>query len=376
MAQQQSQQSGDDSMAPVWLTLLLFFMLFIIWYTAHEWIVHAIFTVTLFQAKLVALVLGPHTLADEISFMQTIDPAAVDWDLLMDTMGRVGAYTRYPLSLCVVLAAIVLYRSDVTAKYHRVHDMKSLRAQEQANWPCIMPVVKQDLAKVDINSGPWSMALSPLEFSRKFNLLRKEDPLLDGVKKQDEMTAAIRHVDAKRIFTLQLGPLWEGFEACSLPARALAAVFMARINRDRQAASMILDALDKSTVAGKPDYTVAFTTLKKYQNTPLVQEIVQGHAYVLTVMASLLHASRDDGVVPSAEFLWLKPIDRRLWYMLNCVGRQTPFVEVGGPFAHWRAEQVMGCSALTPMVDEAIKALEIAVKEVKLSTKELMELKP
>ena len=79
---------------------------------------------------------------------------------------------------------------------------------------------------------------------------------------------------------------------------------------------------------------------------------------------------------PSAEFLWLKPIDRRLWYMLNCIGRQTPYPEVGGPFAHWRAEQVMGRPSLTPMIDEAIKALEGAIREVKLTPKELQELKP
>ena len=366
-------------MGPIWIGALLLFIIFLVWYFQHTWIVRAVFAITLFQAKLVELFfsfLDIQVLNDEIRYMQTVDPGSVSAGLLFEMVGRVGAYTRYPFCLTIVILAIVLYRSDVTASYCHAHDMKSLRAQEQANWPCIMPVVKQDLAKADINKGPWAMALSPLEFSRKFHLLRKEDPLLDGVNKNNEMTAGIRRVDAKRIFTMQLGPSWQGFEACSLPARTLAAVFMARINRDRQSATLILEAMDKSTVAGRPDYSVALPILKKYQNTPLVQEIVQKHAYVLTVMASLLQTSRDDGVVPSAEFLWLKPIDRRLWYMLNCVGRQTPFVEVSGPFAHWRAEQVMGRAALTPMVDEAIRALEIAVKEVKLSAKELQELKP
>ena len=91
-------------------------------------------------------------------------------------------------------------------------------------------------------------------------------------------------------------------------------------------------------------------------------------------MASLIEKARQDGVVPSSEFLWLKPIDRRLWYMMNCVGRQTPFSEISGAFAHWKAEKVMGRRSLTPMIDEAIKALELAIKEVKLSPKELQEL--
>ena len=60
--------------------------------------------------------------------------------------------------------------------------------------------------------------------------------------------------------------------------------------------------------------------------------------------------------------------------MLNSIGRQTPFSEVGGAFAHWKAEKAMGRRSVVPMVDEAVKALEDAVKEVKLSTKELEEL--
>ncbi|KTC86360.1 IcmP protein [Legionella brunensis] len=151
---------------------------------------------------------------------------------------------------------------------------------------------------------------------------------------------------------------------------------MARMNRDRGAASGILESIDKSYSGGKIDFSAAKAVLRKYQGAENVQEILAKHAYLLTVMASLLEAAREDGVVPSSEFLWLKPIDRRLWYMLNCVGRQTPFAEVAGPFAHWRAEKVMGRRSLVPMIDEAIKALEIAVKEVKLTPKELQELEP
>ena len=116
--------------------------------------------------------------------------------------------------------------------------------------------------------------------------------------------------------------------------------------------------------------------IKKYQNSEIVQEIVAKHAYLLTVMASLIQAARDDGVVPSSEFLWLKPVDRRLWYMLNCVGRQTPYAEVAGPFGHWRAEKEMGRPSLVPMIDEAIKALEIAIKEIKLTPRQIQELEP
>jgi intracellular multiplication protein IcmP len=288
----------------------------------------------------------------------------------------VGEYMRYPVIGVLVILGVLLYTSSVSLKYRKTHDMNTLRAQERINWPAIMPVIKEDLVKQDVDTGPWAMALTPMEFARKYHLLRKDDVLLDNPMPGQEMTAGVRRGDAKRVFTMQLGPYWEGFSHCPPHTAALAAVFIARINRDRDAAAAILEAIDKSYPSGKLNYSISKSVIKKYENSELVQEIVSKHAYVLTVMASLLAAARDDGVVPSSEFLWLKPVDRRLWYMLNCVGRQTPFSEIAGPFAHWRAENVMGRRSLLPMIDEAIKALEIAIKEIKLTPKQMEELEP
>jgi intracellular multiplication protein IcmP len=379
MAQQPQQQGGgsnDNSMAPVWITILLFLTLFFIWKMAHQHIVSFIFYLNILQAKLITVFISNPHLNNNIYLMQTIDPATVDWNQFVELTRSVGNYIRYPIIVILIFLAIFLYRSNVTLKFRRAHNMKTLRSQEQHNWLAIMPIIKEDLVNIDINKGPWAMALSPMEFARKYKLLKKDDALLDNPVPGQEMTAGIRKGDAKRVFTLQLGPYWDGFSRCPPHVWALAAIFIARMNRDRSSASSILESLDKSYAKGKIDFSVAKATLKKYQHSENVQEILHKHAYLLTVMASLLEAAREDGVVPTSEFLWLKPLDRRLWYMLNCVGRQTSYVEVGGPFAHWRAEKVMGRKSLVPMIDEAIKALEVAIKEVKLLPKELQELEP
>lgn len=377
MAQQQQQASGsDNSMAPVWIMVLLFITVFLLWKMGHQHIVNFVFLINIWQAKLVNLFINNQVLANKIYLMQTLDPNTVDWNQLVEMTRDVGDFMRYPVVVALVLLAIILYNSNITLKFRKSHDMKSLRAQEQFNWPAIMPIVKEDLVSQDVNVGPWAMALTPLEFARKYQLLKKDDALLDNPVAGQEMTAGIRRGDAKRVFTMQLGPYWDGFEHCSPQAYALAAVFIARMNRDRDAANSILHVLDKTFVNGKPDFSVAKPIMKKYQNTEIVQEIVQKHAYMLTVMASLLEAARDDGVVPSSEFLWLKPVDRRLWYMLNCIGRQTPYSEVAGPFAHWRAENEMGRRSLVPMIDEAIRALEVAIKEIKLTPRQMGELEP
>ena len=59
----------------------------------------------------------------------------------------------------------------------------------------------------------------------------------------------------------------------------MAAVFIARMNRDRASANLILKLLDKTCTAGKPDFSVARAVLKKHQNTEIVQEVLAKHAY-------------------------------------------------------------------------------------------------
>jgi intracellular multiplication protein IcmP len=374
--QQQQQQSGDHSLAPVWITLLVVFSLYIIWQSAHQYIVAFVFYLNLVQAVLVEVFVQDEKLDTYIYIMQTIDPRSVDIKQLLEFTEYVGSFVRYPVICALILLSGFLYRSDLTIKYKRIHNMQTLRDQEQGNWPAIAPVVKENIVDMDISVGPWAMALSPMEFARKYNLLKQNDLLLDTVNPGQEMTAGLRRGDAKRIFTLQLGTAWSGFQNTPFHVQALAAVFMARMNRDKHAAEEILFALDMSFSSGKLEAPTALSVLKKYSSTEIVREVIEKHAYLLTVMAALLAESRSDGVVPSAEFLWLKVTDRRLWYMLNCVGRQTPYAEVGGPFAHWRAEKALGRRSRSPMVDEAIKALEVALKEIKLTPKELARLEP
>lgn len=376
MAAQQQQQGSDSGMGPIWVIALVFLSGLALWYVGHQYIVSIVFQINLFQARIAQLILNTPILQNEINIMQTIDPATVNWNQLVLLTTSVGEYTRYPVIVMLLIIAFILYKSDITLNFRKAHNMSSLSAQEQTNWPAIMPVIGKDLVDMDINEGPWAMALSPMEFARKYNLLKKDDVLLDKSKPGEEMTAGIRKGDAKRVFTLQLGAYWEGFEHCPPHARVLAATCMARLNRDRDSAKMILETMDKGSLTGKMDYGVANSVINKYKNADNVRLILSKHAYLLTVMASLLKGARDDGVFSSSEFLWLKTVDRRLWYMLNCVGRQTPFAEVAGAFAHWKAELVMGRGVKVPMIDEAIKALEIAIKEVKLSPEEMRELKP
>lgn len=278
----------------------------------------------------------------------------------------VGEWLRYPFVVLMVILAFVVYFGNSVRVYKRIYNMKEFANLEKANWPQITPVTGLNLLKVDIDTGPWAMAMTPIQFCKRHRLLEEVRPLRrEGMNRRDwdKIEVVLKKGEATKVFALQLGPVWPGTKRLPPHVKALFAVFAARLNADSAEAARLLAQFSASST-GKMNFSGVDALLAKHENTKLVQKIVASHAYVTTVMASMLVGAREDGVQASADFLWLKPLDRRLWYTLNTVGRQTPFPEVAGIFAHWVAEKQAGQKLLVPIVEEATKALEIALKEV------------
>lgn len=365
-AQQQQQgggQGNDQSLALMWIFALFFITAALIWIYFHEPIVAFVFKVKLYQAQLVYYF--TERLGTTINIIQTTAPAQVTLDGMKAVSTIVGNYMRYPIMVLLGILAVILYASDVTLKFRKTYTMKRLLSQEKGNWPQIVPVTKLNLVEEDIDNGPWAMSVPPMEFAKKHNLLKTTDlEYIQGAARRPVPVAALRRGRAKRVFILQLGVAWEGFEKLPPHRLALMAIFAARANSDRDVAAQKLAQIAISTEKGKLNFSGCKSLLKKYYNTEKVQRVVQRHAYVLPMMASLIQEARRDGVLACADFLWLKPIDRPLWYMLNSIGRQTPFVEVSGVFAHWLVEKEMGRPLKIPMVDEAVKALELSIREI------------
>lgn len=250
-------------------------------------------------------------------------------------------------------------------RFRKAHSMKTLALQESENWPQITPIIGLDLVSEDIQAGPWAMAMNPIQFCRKYQLVDVErlPDTRTPWKLSDNFSAKIRKQAAQRVFANQMGQLWEGLHRLPKYTRALFAVFAARMNHDTVPARTLLWQLAATAGKGEVDYTGTQALLKKHYKSKAVQRCLQGHAYVYTLMATMLTLARTDGVQATCDFLWLKPIDRRLWYVLSCVGRQTVFSEVAGPFAHWIAEKQLGRPLNVPMIDQAVAGLEKALTQ-------------
>ena len=285
------------------------------------------------------------------------DPNSVDFQLLNTISNEVGQYLVFPSIVVGVLAGMHLLFFKAGVNFREKYSMQSLRQKESINWPEIMPVLRTDLIKAKIDDPPWGMSLQPLNFAKKYDLLKRvvidHKPRVQLIKER-----------AYGVFANQLGRRWSSLQNLKPHELALFAVCIARIGGDAVGARNYLQQMSSSSLSGKPNLTGAYQLMKKHVSHKAVSRAISPHAYVLTALASLIQVARLSGVLATAEFLWLKTVDRRMWYMLSSVGRQTPFPEVSGAFAHWIVEKRLRRPLKAPMVMQAVEALDVAISDI------------
>lgn len=362
---QQQQGGGDNSMGFFWIIIGIFIAVLLLWHYQRAPIVNFIFGIK--SAEL--YIIGFFTKSAE-PIRQVIartDASQIEFSQVITICKEVGRYLSVPCAIFLLLLAGILYKTGVNNRFRKTHNMTSLAKQERQRWPYITPILHLDLLKQPIDEGPWAMALTPMSFAKKYKLLieHKEAVGTSGLQKDIKIVVNLNRGKANRIFANQLGRPWMGPTKLRPHSRALFAIFAAKFKGDRDPANALLRTIAISTADGKtPSFVGADNLLKKYLHDKQIEKICAAHAYELTAMASMLEAARGDGVIATAEFLWLKPIDRTLWYMLNTVGRQTAPAEVGGVMAHWLAERAIGKALVIPMIEEASIALDAALKDI------------
>lgn len=365
---------SDNSAGILWSVAAIFAAIGGIWFAFKDYIILFYLSMKGYELQFLTYLSQYLTFLDPakldqarraITYAKT-NPNSITFPDLATIGASVGDWLRFPFFILLLVLAVVVYFSNTTRVFRRSYNMLDLAKLEKDNWPQITPIVNLDLIKEDIDKGPWAMALSPMQFCKRHKLLDEFKPeRRAGMARKDwdKIDVVLKRGEAHKLFSLQLGPMWQGVDQLPDYMRALFAVFAARIGADTKAAEKIIRQIS-ATSSGKMNFDGVDALLSKHINHKEVQRIMQAHAYVLTIMSAMLEGARADGVQASADFLWVKPKDRRLWYTLNTVGRQTPFVEVGGVFAHWVAEKEAAHRLVVPMVDEAVNALDIALKEI------------
>lgn len=370
------QQPGDQISSFFWIICLFAGAILLTWWLKRDWIVVPVFQLRIYESYLLEFFAKgwlefthlapwlhlPQPNIKEISnirnYMVSEPVSSVRFPVFAYINEQLGDWTRFPAMAILAFLSIFVYFRHTSHRFQKEYSMDQLRKQESQNWPQITPVLSLDLLKEDLDIGPWAMAQVPLDFCKQ------HDMLLIGEGEDSKMVWKLKAEPAHRVFSLQLGAPWRGVQALPIHTKALMVIFIARALRQRDVASRFLKQIASSAGHGKLDFSGVDEQLQLYHDAKPLKWLESRHAYVGTLIASLLEMARIDGVLASAEFLWLKPVDRRMWYMLNSVGRQTAVVEVAGLFAHWHAEKKLKRSLKNPMVKEAVNALDEEVQKI------------
>lgn len=367
----QQGQSGSGSMDILWITAFFVLIFAYLWYVHYDAIVKVIYYVKISELWLVYKCMelvsssGLMNMSEEMGKMDQIYNDVVSITSAkysLKELGRisnsVNNYYKYPFAAIGSIYILFILVVSKSSGFKSVFNMSKLREQEKSVWPYISSV-PNNLIKKDLDDGDWAMSKQPLQIVLDNDLVTQE-PVYGMVK------LTVLDKKAYSYFSSQLGGYWTGRMDC-LPnyAKALFAIFAAKGNGDDSGARNLIDQIAKSSGSGSLDFTGSLMLLKKHISSKGVGRAVSPHAYLLTAMASMLEFARTGGVLAMAEIIWLKKTDRKMWYMLQSVGRQTPFIEAAAPFAHWIVEKRLRRPLKVPMVKEAVAGLVAAVKDIK-----------
>ena len=174
------------------------------------------------------------------------------------------------------------------------------------------------------------------------------------------------------MLTEQLGKSFEGYEGFSPCRRALAVAFLAYANGDKKGCVSMLDMVSSSynEIDGNADCPVltdsAFEkrlkkTWARHKDVLSEKSMATHAAYELPWFMALLYRARQKGVLAGSQFLWLRPMDRPLWYALNQCGGRAAWAEGFAAWAHYMAEEQEGKALTEPHVAPAVASLKEAL---------------
>ena len=314
------------------------------------------------------------------------DSASLSWETMQKVLNYTGSWIRWPFALLLVLFGVAAIFMGRVGSLVRRFNMESLLRNNAESFPCLRPVVgrgKYLLSPESYDSGPWKIARTPVQFALENGLLldeqgkafTPEQALKNGLPSTELLAWGNARLDEKKalaVLTEQLGKSFEGYEGLSPCRRALAVAFLAYANGDKKNCISILDMVSCSynEIDGNADCPVltdsAFEkrlkkTWTRHKDVLSEKNMASHAAYELPWFMALLCRVRRKGVLASSQFLWLRPMDRPLWYALNQCGGRAAWAEGFAAWAHYTAEEQEGMALTEPHVAPAVASLREAL---------------
>ena len=365
--------------------VIIVFAMIPAWYAARAGTINgALLALAKFELKIFVPFSGEAQKAWE--YISNLDPALLTWERMQAVLSYTGKWIRWPYGLFLVLCGLLSFFMGRVRGLVRRLNMESLLRHNAESFACLHPVVgrgKELLDPGSYDSGNWRIARSPLQFAAEHGLLldeKGEAYAVDQITRRGlgfNEAPAYGHARLDEDKTLavlldQLGSAFGGFKALTPGRKALAAAFLAYADGDKQECLGILNDIARSYTEqdGDPncplleqeDFAKRLETMgDKHKGIAAEQGIARHSAFELVWFMALLTRARKKGVLASSQFLWLRPLDRPLWYALSQCGGRAAWAEGFAAWAQYAAEEKAGKALPEPHLTQAVTALREAL---------------
>ncbi len=373
----------DDGIFFWCAVLVIIFLLVPIWYAAHSGSINGPL-LALAQGQLKIFAGVSDEAAEAYRRIGAANPESLSWETVEKVLNYTGSWIRWPYLLMLGFLGVVSIYLGRAGKFVRRMNMESLLRNNAESFPCLHPVVgrgKYLLSKESFDAGPWRIARTPVQFALEHGLLldmtgdpvSPENALRDGLPHTDlEAWGHCRfaEVEALEVIKEQLGKKYDGMGSLTPCRLVMAGALLAYASGDKKGCVAILDEISESytELNGLPDCPAlenccpkAVKILEARQDI-LSEKLIRRHAsYELPFFMALLYRARQKGVLATSQFIWLRPLDRPLWYVLNQCGGRAAWAEGIAAWAHYMAEEKAGKTFSRPKVDAAVVSLRNAL---------------
>lgn len=363
-----SSHEADNSMwVPVLLIVLAAFIMFLAWYIMGDYIKFLYKYIRIAELSLYQLVndwfIGDSSLASEIDHalrgLKELQFRRIAWDHMNKAHYLAVDFLRIPVAILLFTMAMFAVERSQKNVFKQKYDLEGLIKAQAEVWPVIKPIVNffpaDSSQRVIGDEIPrqlpvFAEALAPEEW-----LAYSDVTVTNGMPDRD----AIR-----RGFIFQLGGNWKGAKALPPPRRALFAAFALKGARKREEGDQLLGEIAQCWTQedGFKLSPELWRKINNIVNDPNLggraEKIAEKHAFVTTALiATLIWARKEGGVLAPSNFLWLRAVDRKLWYPLNNTGRRSFHAEAAGVMGHYIAETKAERPLLIPRVETAVDSM-------------------
>jgi len=341
------------------------------WYLAHGWFVRIAFGLCWLELWAVKLTFGLSEKGNgaleviQDTLMGRYDAWEIPFDIVRQVKTGAGEKVKW-LFIPVILGFAVYCLKNMQGNGHTATlDMNAFANIQEKHWKTLTPGSR---FKADNAPATWDQSQRPTDW-----LKANEISLKDSVIDEDKV---------REVLLTHLGEPWRGFtEELPVHVRALVTIFgmhhigeTTKVDGEKKLYSLILReeiSVAYGTMPAGPELDAKVESLiAPFANHKRMKLAVgqfadpKKHAYRNTALfAQLLAARKQQGVLPTSEFLWLKGIDRTLWYVMNNCGRRAYLVEGGGAVAHYDAEKVSGKALIKPHLETALWGVKTYFQE-------------